>query len=269
MPEQKLHIVTRTDVGRKRSNNEDCLGSEPALGMVVLADGMGGARGGEFASALAVDTVLSDLRDKLPALGDGGATAELQPGPRARLARVAIQQANRRIHEAATRQPQYRGMGTTVVVALFEPERVSIAHVGDSRLYRYRDGRLHQLTHDHTLVQEYVDRGIDRATALEQANGNLVTRALGVEATVEVDVQERPTQPDEVYLLCSDGLTDLVDDGEIAALLGAYVDDLDAAAGALIDTANERGGKDNVSVILVRVPGAQQGRGWLRRMLRG
>jgi len=167
--------------------------------------------------------------------------------------RDAIVKANETIYQTAQSQPQYQGMGTTVVVLVFYDNRITFAHVGDSRMYRLRNGQLEQITVDHTLLQELVDRGFySQEEAKQSLNKNLVTRALGIEPSVAVDLQEDVTFPGDIYLLCSDGLNDMVDDEEIHLTLKEFGANLEEAAKRLIDLANEHGGKDNVSVILAR-----------------
>ncbi len=166
----------------------------------------------------------------------------------------AIQRANKQIFDIAVSQPHCRGMGTTLVTALFQDNRITIGHVGDSRLYRLRDDHLERLTADHSLVQELVDKGYcTPERARELVPKNIVTRAMGIEESVTPDFQEQHAEPKDIYLLCSDGLSDLVEDGEIYATLADYREDLQAAAKTLVDQANDNGGKDNISIILVQV----------------
>jgi protein phosphatase len=263
----RLAIAASSDTGRKRSQNEDRVGSDPAHGIAVLADGMGGHKGGEIASAMAVETVLGELAAGLEA-GAGPEDAQGFSGESA-LARHVVEQANRRILEAAASQPQYEGMGTTLVIALFYDDQLTIAHVGDSRAYRLRGGRLEQLTRDHTLMQELVERGFyTPEEARESLNRNIVTRALGIEEAVQVDLQEDIALPGDLYLLCSDGLNDMVDDQTIGFTLSKFGDNLEEAARQLIEQANERGGSDNISVVLVKVlkPFPTR-RSWFRRFV--
>jgi protein phosphatase len=240
----QLRTALLTDVGRVRQNNEDAIEEDRERGLVVLADGMGGYQAGEVASRLAVSTILDAMRK-------GG---DRRPRTAAAALRDAVEQANRVILDAAGNHPQYSGMGTTVVACLADGERFVIAWVGDSRLYRLRGGALMQLTRDHSLVQELVDHG---HYTLEQAqqlmSKNIVTRALGVEAQVQVDVVETDGQKGDLLLLCSDGLSDMLDDASLRTILKRTADDPDTTARALIDQANARGGKDNISVILVHV----------------
>jgi len=168
---------------------------------------------------------------------------------------ICVDNANRAIFNAANSNPQYAGMGTTLVVAVFRENRLLVGHVGDSRAYRLRAGRLQQITRDHSLLQEQIDAGlITPEQAAFSANKNLVTRAVGVEDTVLLETHQHEVLPGDLYLMCSDGLSDMLDDASIAQLLQTS-DSLDQTARALIDGANDAGGKDNISVILVRASG--------------
>lgn len=242
--ESALEIVKLTDTGMVRSHNEDCVGIDAESGFVILADGMGGYNAGEVASGMAV----AMLSDNLKAiLRDGRQDHEA-------LLNEEILKANGAIFQSAQSQPQYDGMGTTLVLALFRNNRVTVAHIGDSRLYRLRDKQLTQITRDHSLLQEQIDSGmITREDARHSHNKNLVTRALGVEAAVEVEVHEYPVLPDDLFLLCSDGLNDMVTDEDIQLTLGLMGANLEMTAHQLVQMANDNGGRDNISVILVRV----------------
>lgn len=259
---------TVTDRGRVRSKNEDHVSADADIGAFVLADGMGGHRGGEVASAIAVNAVLEHLKLQLPQLTPGEIDENLGYTGESLAARAAVIEANSRIYDAARQQPQYEGMGTTLVVAVFYLDRLSIAHVGDSRLYRFRQNQLEQLTSDHTMRQELVDRGFyTEQEARSMVQRNLVTRALGVDETVAVDIQEELVLPGDLYALCSDGLYDMLDEATIARSLGAC-SNLQQCAQELIDLANNAGGKDNISLILVRPSTDQtpQRRPWYRRI---
>lgn len=252
-----LEMVSRSDIGRLRTHNEDAVRINPALGLAILADGMGGYNAGEVASGMVAELLGAALEQRWSSQG----------GERREEARTAaidsIAHANQAVYAAAQSQPQYAGMGTTLVMALFHGEALTVAHVGDSRLYRLRGGELSLLTRDHSLLQEQLDLGIVRAEDARRAqHRNLVTRALGVDPQVEPDVASHETRPGDIYLLCSDGLNDMVEDAEIAAILRARGADIDAAATALVERANDGGGRDNVSVILVRLPA---GAAWWRR----
>jgi protein phosphatase len=246
-----LNIVGRSDPGRVRSHNEDFIGNDPEIGLVILADGMGGYKGGEIASEMAVNTVLEDLKAVIPALDPGEMDEQTGYSRESLAARQSIIKANEAIHDIAQNQPQYHGMGTTVVLGIFYNNHITIAHVGDSRMYRFRDDRLEQVTVDHTLLQELIDRGFYSAEeARESLNKNLVTRALGIEASVAVDIHEDLVLPGDIYLLCSDGLNDMIDDEKMSLMIKNSSYNLDQLADQLILQANENGGKDNVSVII-------------------
>jgi serine/threonine protein phosphatase PrpC len=228
-----------SNTGRKRRHNEDAYVCEPPI--FAVADGMGGARAGEVASALAA----SALRD-----------TSLDPTQSAERGIVAlIQAANMRVHERALSDSAASGMGTTITVALFEPEgSVVIGHVGDSRAYVLRDGELEQLTEDHSLVAELVRRGeLSPEQAEVHPQRSVITRALGTEPDVDVDATTVATRNGDVFLLCSDGLTTMVDSGAIAELLQSNRFDLAAAGRALIRAANDRGGEDNITTVLFSV----------------
>ncbi|MEZ7911336.1 MAG: Stp1/IreP family PP2C-type Ser/Thr phosphatase [Propionivibrio sp.] len=249
-----LEIVLRTDTGRVREHNEDAVFANPHLGFVVLADGMGGYNAGEVASSMATTRLASELESALAARAPHATDG---PGGEAfagQCLRDAVADANAAIFQAAQDEAGYAGMGTTLVAALFFDDRVAVAHVGDSRLYRLRDGTLSLLTHDHSLLQEQIDSGLLSAEeARHSLNRNLVTRALGVDPLVEVDLAEYLVLPDDLYLLCSDGLNDMVPDEEIALALQTLSGHLELAATQLVEMANDQGGRDNVSVILVKV----------------
>lgn len=266
-PANRIAIAATTDTGRKRSHNEDNVGDDIDRGIAIVADGMGGHKGGATASQLAVDTALQRLAQGLDSgVGDGDASGFSGESV---LVREAVEQSNRVIHDKAAQSPQYEGMGTTVVAAVFYEDQLSLAHVGDARAYRLRDGRLEQLTRDHTLMQELIERGFyTPEEARESLNRNVVTRALGIEREVQVDLQEDLALPGDLYLLCSDGLNDMLDDDTIRLTLADVSDNLTDAANSLIEQANENGGQDNVSAVLVRVlhPVTKR-RSWLRRFV--
>lgn len=248
-----IEIVCRTDTGQKREHNEDAVGSNNGLGLVVLADGMGGYQAGEVASAMAVEIVLKQVQEKHEQALNQSADDFSGMSAISNLIEEAILEANSLIHSAAQSKPQYQGMGTTIVVLMMHENIVSIGHVGDSRLYRLRDKKLELITEDHSLVRELVRKGFyTEAEARDATNKNVVTRALGVENTVEPEIQEDMALLDDLYLLCSDGLNDMIDDRQIEEILLRYGADLDQTADQLIQSANEMGGKDNISAILLR-----------------
>jgi PPM family protein phosphatase len=250
----KLEIANQSDVGLKRPHNEDSTITDSRNGIVILADGMGGYKAGEVASALAVTNILFGITNGLKKLKSGQIDETTGFHSESIMVRDAITHANSVIYNTAKADPQCQGMGTTIVVGLFHNNVLSIAHVGDSRLYRIRNNELQQVTKDHSLIQELIDRGLYTS---EEAHANtpknLVTRAMGIEADVDVDVVEEVVLPDDIYLLCSDGLTDLVKDEEIHLTLSKYSANLAQTADELVKFANKRGGKDNTSIILVRI----------------
>ena len=244
----ELQMAGLTDPGRVRNKNEDNIAQIPEAGLVVVADGMGGHQAGEVASKLAVDVITRHIIGTLAEAGTAGNGAF-----EAKMIGDAIQLANRAIYELARQQPEYAGMGSTVVVVVFHGGKLWVGHVGDSRLYRFRGGLLDQVTLDHSVVQELVSRGLVTAEeARLSVNKNLVTRALGVDAAVVPDIGEQTLNDEDIYLLCSDGLNDVLADGDIEMMLIEYGRNLEAAARRMVDIANERGGPDNISVILVR-----------------
>jgi len=267
---EALQIVTRTDPGMVRAQNEDAVMANPLHGFVVLADGMGGYNAGEVASGMAT-TLLGTELEKAFARRPPSARVEGGKLWAHAVFEAEIARANGAIHQAAQSQPQYSGMGTTLVAGVFHDNLLTVAHIGDSRLYRLRGEEFQVITRDHSLLQEQIDSGmITPEEARHSQNKNLVTRALGVDPTVEPEIRDYEVRVGDVYLLCSDGLNDMVDDGEIAMTLSALSANLDLCATQLIQMANDNGGRDNVSVILVKVVGdfgAPRGfRSWLARL---
>ena len=249
-----LEIVVRTDPGMVREHNEDTVFANPGLGVAILADGMGGYNAGEVASGMATTLLSTELETafsaKPPYEMDGASGQSF--AHRCLLDKVAL--TNSAIYNTAKNQPQYAGMGTTLVTALFYDNRVTVAHIGDSRLYRLRGEEFCAITRDHSLLQEQIDSGMITAEeARFSQNKNLVTRALGVDPEVETEIHDYPVQPGDIYLLCSDGLNDMVEDEEIQMTLQMLAANLELAATQLIQMANDNGGRDNVSVILVKV----------------
>ena len=228
-----------TDVGRQRSSNEDnYFEGHPRVPILAVADGMGGARAGEVASKMAVEVFAE--------MGTDG------EGPEQLLEAIA-KEANRRIYELAQKDESRAGMGCTLTAAFVGDGEITIGHVGDSRAYRLRGEQLEQLTSDHSLVEELVRQGKLTAEEAEvHPQRSIITRALGPEPEVEVDAFTHSAKPDDVYLLCSDGLTGMVQDGRIAEILLAR-SSLEQAAQALIAAANENGGRDNITVVLFRL----------------
>lgn len=248
-----LKVASVTDTGAIRSFNEDSIAADSELGVLVLADGMGGHKAGDVASSLATHFVMDYLKPKLTEMTPSPFRS-LGPCPEAIAVKTAIEKINQVIHSAAQADSKYAGMGTTIVVILFHQSSVTIAHVGDSRLYRLRQGRLQLLTHDHSLLQHQVETGlISVEDAKVSHNRNLVSRALGVDAEIKVEISEHDVHSDDVYLLCSDGLNDMVDDADIELAINELQANLPLASRQLIQMANDNGGHDNVSVIIAKV----------------
>jgi len=247
-----IEMVCSTDTGQVRDHNEDHIGTDKSLGLAILADGMGGYQAGEVASEMAVKTII----EKLGTLPKTHFHKHRKANHRYHSATVLLEQAvlkaNQIIYNLAEQQAQYQGMGTTVVAVLFHDNFISVAHVGDSRLYRLRGKTFCQLTKDHSVRQELIDCGYyTTEQARHSRNKNLVTRALGVGSQVNVEIQEHKLLAQDIYLLCSDGLNDMVDDSDIYTILKQTVT-FEEGAQLLTQAANEKGGKDNISLILVR-----------------
>jgi len=251
---QILEVASCTDPGMVRAHNEDSIASDPANGLMVLADGMGGYNAGEVASGMATTVITTEIQQLLTKVQPFEIDEETKQAVAGRMIREQVLKANTSIYQAAQSQPQYAGMGTTLVVCLFYDNRMTVGHLGDSRLYMLREGKFSQVTRDHSLLQEQIDSGIITAEQAKHAqHKNLVTRALGIDPAVEPEIKEYATKPGDVYLLCSDGLCDMVDDEDMGMTLQALGGNLKLAAQQLVQMANDNGGKDNVSVILVRV----------------
>jgi len=237
-----------------RSHNEDSIAADAEKGLAVLADGMGGYNAGEVASGMATTVIITELQQLLERRVPYELDEQSGQVVAHQLLREQIAKANTSIFQASQSQSQYAGMGTTLVVALFYDNRMTVAHIGDSRLYRQRGEELRQITRDHSLLQEQIDAGvITPQQAKQSGNKNLVTRALGIDPVVEAEITDHDTQPGDIYLLCSDGLCDMVSDDDIGLALQTLSSNLKLCAQHLVQTANDNGGRDNVSVILVRV----------------
>ncbi len=283
-------ICTETDPGLARDNNEDAVAVDEQTGLCILADGMGGYNAGEIASGMACAFIKSEMSRWLSQAGRHANSKEVK-----RAMEICVQNANHSIFNAANSNPQYTGMGTTLVVGVFQAGRLMLGHIGDSRCYRLRGDSFEQITKDHSLLQEQIDAGlITPEQALTSANKNLVTRALGVEDSVLLDVTEHRVEAGDIYLMCSDGLSDMVRDKPIAEImLGSVASDstthsagntvvnepsnttsssktatLAQKATQLIAAANAGGGRDNISVVLTRAKEVTVKRGFLSRMLR-
>ena len=246
-----LEFAYALDTGRARKNNEDSVALDTDTGVAVLADGMGGYNAGEVAAGMATSIVCTSLAKWLDR------NSESAPGDVGAAMAGAVDQANRAIFDAANSNPQFSGMGTTLVMAVLLDGRLMVGHVGDSRAYRLRGGQLQRLTRDHSLLQEQLDAGlITPAQAARSVNRNLVTRAIGVDADVVLEVREHELDDQDLLLLCSDGLTDMVDDQGITDVLCHTHPSLQAACETLVNVANNAGGRDNISVVLVRASSA-------------
>ena len=251
---EAFEIVIRTDPGRVRGHNEDAVFANPNQGFVILADGMGGYNAGEVASGMATMLLSHELENALGSEAPGELDHASGQAYAHRCLQEKIALTNASIYNAAENQPQYAGMGTTLVAAVFYDNIVTVAHIGDSRLYRLRGDSFSAITRDHSLLQAQIDSGmITPENARFSQNKNLVTRALGVEPEVEAEIHDYPVQVGDIYLLCSDGLNDMVEDDEIRLALQTLAANLDLAATQLIEMANDNGGRDNISVILVKV----------------
>jgi protein phosphatase len=278
--------AAKTDVGQKRQGNEDRFCLDPSLGLYVVADGMGGHAAGEVASRLAVETIQEWMEKYL----SGADVAIVGPAVAAASAEAnfllsSIRLANRIIFDSAKDRREYAGMGTTVVAVLAQDDRFVLAHVGDSRIYRIRQHDIVQISRDHSFVQEQVDNGMMSASEAHQSQyRHMITRALGLKESVEVDLTEQPARPGDVLLLCSDGLSDLLDDEDMLAAVRDHADDLEQACQALVARANSKGGDDNITVLVVQakagnevesvhrgstgVAAAAEGRGMFARLKR-
>jgi PPM family protein phosphatase len=249
MAQDFLEIAGLTDVGKVRQYNEDKIGIDAETGTVLVADGMGGHRAGEVASRMASDLIMADLHEAVSELdNEAGMVAALHAAER------AIKRANRAVFAASQTQAGYKGMGTTLALAIFHDNKVVLAHVGDSRIYRLRGNALQLLTRDDSMLRDQVDLGFIRAEdAGESHNRSLITRALGIAETVKAHLANDSALPGDIFLLCSDGLTDIVEERDIELILSALRSNLPLACFHLVQTAKDNGGYDNVSAILVRV----------------
>ncbi len=252
----------RTDPGLARENNEDSVALDEAVRLGILADGMGGYNAGEIASGMATTFIKSELGRWLSQAGRHANAREVR-----RAMEICVDNANRSIFNAANSNPHYSGMGTTLVVGVFQDGKLLLGHIGDSRCYRLREGSIAQITKDHSLLQEQMDAGlITPEQAATSSNKNLVTRALGVEDAVLLEVNEHRVEPGDIYVMCSDGLSDMVDDEGIATILGNDAP-LEQKVGQLIDAANANGGRDNISVLVAQANVASKKRGLISRIL--
>ncbi|MGD2140362.1 MAG: Stp1/IreP family PP2C-type Ser/Thr phosphatase [Burkholderiales bacterium] len=263
-----LEVASETHTGMVRTHNEDSVNVESDIGLAVLADGMGGYNAGEVASGIATALIANETRDALKRMNPQETDQNSGEPVVFGLLQEVITKANESIYQSANSQPQYAGMGTTLVVALFCDNRVTVAHIGDSRCYRLRDNSLEQITRDHSLLQEQIDSGLlTREAARRSQNKNLVTRALGIEPTAIPEIHVHDARPGDVYLLCSDGLNDMVEDEDIELTVSSLSANLPLAASQLVQMANDAGGRDNISVILVKIKKDFPARnGWVSRV---
>ncbi len=250
MASKQFEMASATDVGRVRAHNEDSLAADVDLGLATLADGMGGHHAGEVASGIAVAMVPQAMRK----LSADQALHGLSDEAVQQLMAAQASTVNSAIYTAAQSQPQYSGMGTTLVIAYWHGDRVTVVHLGDSRCYRVRGAAVTPLTRDHSWVQDQIDAGL---MTYEQARTskkkNLVTRACGIDLNVVPEVHTHAVAAGDIYVLCSDGLYDTVSDEEIHLTVSSLKSNLTLAAQQLVQQANDNGGRDNISVILVHV----------------
>ena len=255
-------FCAHTDPGQARTNNEDSVSFDETTRVGVLADGMGGYNAGEIASGMATAFIKSELARWLSEAGQQANPLEIK-----RAMEICVANANRSIFNASRANPQYSGMGTTLVVGVFQDGKLVLGHVGDSRCYRMRDNVLMQITKDHSLLQEQIDAGLLTPEQAQTApNKNLVTRALGVEDTVMLEVNEHRIEPGDIYLMCSDGLSDMMQDEAIAKILQNGTS-LTQMAAELVASANQNGGRDNITVLLTQASGMVEKRGFVSRLL--
>ncbi len=268
---QALEIVSRSDAGVVRSHNEDAVYCNAAFGLAILADGMGGYNAGEVASGMVTILLGSELEKSFSQNEPQTLTSSGELQARVTL-EAEIARANSAVYQAAQSQPQYAGMGTTLVMSVFFDNSMMVAHIGDSRLYRLRGETFERITRDHSLLQEQIDSGmLTVEEARHSQNKNLVTRAVGVDPAVEAEIHRYDVLPGDIYLLCSDGLNDMIEDEEIGSTIQMLSANLELAATQLVEMANDNGGRDNVSVILVRIkseyPAPRIASGWFGRVL--
>src|SRR6185436_4981745 len=263
-----LQTAQLTDPGRVRDHNEDCIEARPEIGLYVLADGMGGYNAGEVASGMATSLIADGLVESWRPAEVDRMRREDAKALAEKLIREQVARANSAIFTTSQNNPECAGMGTTLVVCHFYDDFVTVAHIGDSRLYRLRGDAMEQITRDHSLLQEQLDSGlITPEEAKLSQNKNLVTRALGIDPTVDAEVHVYETQKDDIYLLCSDGLSDMVEDDEIRLTLDTLRSNPTLTVQQLIQAANDHGGRDNISAVLIRIAEPYGvPRGWLARL---
>ncbi len=250
--ENALHIARLSDTGKLRLRNEDSIASDSSIGLALLADGMGGYNAGDVASQMAALTITAELKACFKNAFDSGHCIDASNASSHII--DAVNAANKAILQVSQAQAQCAGMGTTLVLSLFIDNQVIVGHIGDSRAYRFRDQALEQITNDHSLLQEQLDSGL---LTPEQANfatyKNFVSKALGIDAAADLELNTYDTLVGDIYLLCSDGLSDMLEHEEIETIMAESKGKLEQAANALVQKANLHGGKDNISVILIEV----------------
>jgi serine/threonine protein phosphatase PrpC len=264
-----IRVARISHVGMLREHNEDAVASDMSIGLVLLADGMGGYKAGEVASEVAVLLIAAEMTE---AMHNQSRLFKTEPDllPESNMLINAVEKTNKAIYEIAQLQPECAGMGTTLVAGVFANDTLVLGHIGDSRMYRLRGDTFEQLTEDHSLVQEQINAGL---ITVEQAkvakNKNLVTRALGIDPMVELELQELAVEVGDKYLLCSDGLSDLLSDAEIAQVLLDEKEDIDSAVEKLVEKANHFGGLDNISVVIITIEKSFKAeKSWVKRMLK-
>ena len=259
MPTERIpvQVAGETNVGRKRSHNEDSFTIIEEENLYLVADGMGGHASGEVASQLAIETI----RNFFQATGeDPDATWPYKMDKTRKYEEnrliTGVKLANLRIFEAAQAEAKYRGMGTTITAVFLVPEGIYLAHVGDSRIYRLRDGQFEQMTEDHSLLNDYMKMKKLTPEEIEKfPHKNVIVRALGMKETVKVDTQFDVPKPGDVFMLCSDGLSGMIEDPEMSTIIEQHGSDLSVCASKLVEIANEHGGVDNITVVLIRYLG--------------
>jgi protein phosphatase len=262
-----VSVVRMSDVGLMRSQNEDSVASDLTTGLVMVADGMGGYKAGEIASQMTTLIVAAELAELIHQQSQLRKSHHLSM---AEMFKRAVAVANNLVYQTSQQHPICSGMGTTLVAGIFYDNKIIVGHIGDSRLYRFRGGVLEQLTEDHSLLQEQINAGlITKEQARVSNDGHLVTRALGTEPEVELELNEYEVLIGDCYLLCSDGLTDLVEDDEIEEIIASSNGNIHLAASSLIRLANKYGGADNVSVVVALVQDTFAIRqGWIQKLWR-
>lgn len=251
-----------THPGKVRENNEDAVAFDEAHRIAVLADGMGGYNAGEIASSMAITVIRTEMTRWLEQAGPQASSMDIRHA-----LQLCVENANTAILGASQSNPQYAGMGTTLVVGIFWHDRLILGHIGDSRCYRVRDGVLQQITRDHSWLQEQVDAGlITPQQAAVSPNRNLVTRALGVETEVLLEINEFQVAGNDLFMMCSDGLTDMVPDDLLSHMMLSTAPLAEKAA-VLVDAANTSGGRDNISVLLTLAVAPEKKRSLMSRLL--